>query len=517
MKKIRPFLCAALSELMLTALTAPVSAAEEDSMLQFDENGEFRILVVADTQDTATPQEATLRLLNAELDAADADLVVFTGDQVHGPSVRTEAAMEKALDAILAPVAERGIPFAAVFGNHDDEGGVSKETQLAIYQSYPGCLMSAGPDDITGCGNYNLLVWSSDGSRPMCNLWFLDSGTYGEKGVSKYARIEQDQIDWYTSTAAALKEQYGEMLPAYLFQHIIVPEIYDLLTEVPAGAQFILLPETAVPRHYWEPGLTETRFDNEPGPFWQELADTLRSSHPQALLVTGAFTNRYYAAGLQPRTAVGNPYGDGYYDDFNTAVGLDSAGRTQLHHKGKLVIGVENTPTVIFDLMQFLVIDLGGVVGQIGMGQHGTAFAHAGMRMGPAICYEGLYGDFYGDFVRRGAQFMAIISNDGWWGDTPGYKHLFTISRLRAIEHRRAIARSANTGMSGFISARGDIGETLGWEKRGVISAAVPLNSELTFYTRYGDYLGRISEYLTLLCVLYYIAYRVKRKNYLVK
>ena len=293
--------------------------------------------------------------------------------------------------------------------------------------------------------------------------------------------------------------------------------IVDLLTEVPAGAQFILLPETAVPRHYWEPGLTETRFDNEPGPFWQELADTLRSSHPQALLVTGAFTNRYYAAGLQPRTAEGNPYGEGYYDDFNTAVGLDSAGHTQLHHKGKLVIGVENTPTVIFDLMQFLVIDLGGVVGQIGMGQHGTAFGHAGMRMGPAICYEGLYGDFYGDFVRRGAQFMAIISNDGWWGDTPGYKHLFTISRLRAIEHRRAIARSANTGMSGFISARGDIGETLGWEKRGVISAAVPLNSELTFYTRYGDYLGRISEYLTLLCVLYYIAYRVKRKYYLVK
>ena len=109
-------------------------------------------------------------------------------------------------------------------------------------------------------------------------------------------------------------------------------------------------------------------------------------------------------------------------------------------------------------------IDLGGVVGQIGMGQHGTAFEHRGVKTGPAICYEGLYGDFFGDFVRRGAQFMAIISNDGWWGDTPGYKHLFTISRLRAVEHRRAIARSANTGMSGFISARGDIGQTLGWE-----------------------------------------------------
>ena len=235
MKKRKPLLCAALSALLLTYLTVPVYAAKEDAVLQFDENGEFRILIVADTQDTATPQEAMLRLLQAELDAADADLVVFTGDQVHGPSVRTEAAMEKALDAILAPVAERGIPFAAVFGNHDNEGGVSKETQLAIYQSYPGCLMSAGPDGITGCGNYNLLVWSSDGSRPVCNLWFLDSGTYGEKGVSKYARVEQDQIDWYTSTAGVLAEQYGEMLPAYLFQHIIVPEIYDLLTEAPAS------------------------------------------------------------------------------------------------------------------------------------------------------------------------------------------------------------------------------------------------------------------------------------------
>lgn len=293
--------------------------------------------------------------------------------------------------------------------------------------------------------------------------------------------------------------------------------IIDLLAKVPAGAQFILLPETAAPGYYWEPGLTEARSGGEPGPFWQELADTLGSRHPQALLVTGSNTLRYYAAGAQPRTARRDDFGGGYYDVFNTSVGLDSAGRTQLHHKGKLVIGVENTPTVIFDLMQFLVIDLGGVVGQIGMGQHGTAFTHEGVSMGPAICYEGLYGDFYGDFVRRGAQFMSIISNDGWWGDTPGYKHLFTISRLRAIEHRRAVARSANTGMSGFISARGDVLQTLGWEKRGVLTAAVPLNSRLTFYTRYGDYLGRIAEYLMLLCVLYYIAYRVKKKNHLVK
>ncbi|MDE5815288.1 MAG: apolipoprotein N-acyltransferase, partial [Alistipes sp.] len=122
----------------------------------------------------------------------------------------------------------------------------------------------------------------------------------------------------------------------------------------------------------------------------------------------------------------------------------------------------------------------------------------------------------YGGFVRRGAQFMAIIYNDGWWGDTPGYRHLFTISRLRAIEHRRAIARSANTGRSGFISPRGDIGHTLGWDERGVITARVPLESRMTFYTRYGDYVARIAVFLWMLCVLYALAYRIRKKSHLV-
>ena len=111
---------------------------------------------------------------------------------------------------------------------------------------------------------------------------------------------------------------------------------------------------------------------------------------------------------------------------------------------------------------------------------------------------------------------MAIVSNDGWWRDTPGYRHLFTISRLRAIEHRRAIARAANTGRSGFITPRGDVGETLGWERRGVITARVPLESRMTIYTRYGDYIARIAVFLMFLCFLYAVAYRIKRKNHLV-
>lgn len=293
--------------------------------------------------------------------------------------------------------------------------------------------------------------------------------------------------------------------------------IIDLLAQTPASAEFILLPETAVPGYYWEPGLSDSPFWQEPGLFWQELTDSLRAKHPEAMLITGANTRRYYPAGTQTKTARHLPEGS-YYDTYNTALGLDSAGRTQLHHKGRLVIGVEKTPLPwLFEMLEFLVIDLGGTLGQLGVGQGGTALSHNGTTVGAAICYEGLYGDFYGDFVRRGAQAMFIISNDGWWRDTPGYRHLFSISRLRAIEHRRAIARSANTGQSGFISARGDVGESLGWDKRGILTAAVPLNSQQTVYTQYGDYLARICEYLLLLCVLYYTAYRFKKRNHLVK
>ena len=119
--------------------------------------------------------------------------------------------------------------------------------------------------------------------------------------------------------------------------------------------------------------------------------------------------------------------------------------------------------------------------------------------------------------IRDRARALLISSNDGWWGDTPGHKHLFSIARLRAVEHRRAIARSANTGTSGFIDTRGDVQQKLGWDRRGILTGEVELNSELTFYTRYGDYLGRISELLMGLCILYYIAYRIKKKNHLVK
>ena len=110
-----------------------------------------------------------------------------------------------------------------------------------------------------------------------------------------------------------------------------------------------------------------------------------------------------------------------------------------------------------------------------------------------------------------------MVSNDGWWGNTPGHKRLFDFCRLRAIETRRAIARSANTGISGFISPTGEnIGERLEWNEEGVLTAEVELRSDKTIYTIYGDWVARIATFVAVLALLYYIAYRTKKKNYLV-
>ncbi|MFR9660856.1 MAG: nitrilase-related carbon-nitrogen hydrolase, partial [Rikenellaceae bacterium] len=118
-------------------------------------------------------------------------------------------------------------------------------------------------------------------------------------------------------------------------------------------------------------------------------------------------------------------------------------------------------------------------------------------------------------FARGGAEFMTIISNDGWWRDTPGHRHLFSMSALRAIESRRAIARSANTGISGFISSRGEIIDSLGWGKQGVLTNTIKLNDKLTIYTRYGDYIARLAQFICAIALLYYLAFRVKQRNYL--
>lgn len=286
-----------------------------------------------------------------------------------------------------------------------------------------------------------------------------------------------------------------------------------LAAESPSDVDYIILPETALDDNLWEEqfGSSETlaRFSN-----------FLETERPGAQFIAGATTFRAYPPGTGHTSTARNAGGGMWYDVYNSALAIDTAS-IAVHHKSKLVIGVEMIPYMdILEPMAAFIVDLGGTTGQLGTDGFHRVFRHRGGRQGDMlsaapICYESVYGEHFAKFARGGAQIMFVITNDGWWGDTPGYRQHFSYSRLRAIETRRWIARSANTGISGFISPRGRELETLGWDERGTITMDVPLSTETTFYAAYGDITGRIGRYVFMLSVLYYIVYRFRRRSHL--
>lgn len=242
MKRFYRALCLALCLLLAVSLAAPAALAEaapaaDGERLRFPKDGKLKIAVFSDLQTTQFVSGNLTECLAALLDAEQPDLVVFLGDQIEGkhPFVHlgdNEAHVKRVIDQILAPVVEREIPFAVVFGNHDgQDSGVSKETQMAYYRTFPGCLAVDEGASLPGCGTYNLIYTSSDGARPALNLYFIDSLEYDAKGG--YGCVTKEQIAWCRTVGETLaRTNGGTAVPALAFQHIVVPEIYNVFTRV---------------------------------------------------------------------------------------------------------------------------------------------------------------------------------------------------------------------------------------------------------------------------------------------
>ncbi|MFI3286830.1 MAG: apolipoprotein N-acyltransferase [Rikenellaceae bacterium] len=285
--------------------------------------------------------------------------------------------------------------------------------------------------------------------------------------------------------------------------------LLTLVSEIPQGTDFVVMPECAIPDYVYVDNIERSRTV-------QQLRGVMREKHSQAALISGVSTVKFYSAGNETSTARVNRDGS-HYDIFNSAIYIPFQGTPELHHKAKLVVGTESVPFIwLFKSFDSLIIDLGGSLGQLGRGTERKVFDDPTAKVGAAICYEALYGAYYGEFVQNGAEAMFVISNDCWWDNTPGYKHLFSMSAIRAVEHRRAIARSANTGISGFISSRGDKLETMGWDERGFLSDEVQLNDKITFYTKHGDYIARIAIFMAILSLLNYMVLRIRRRHHIV-
>lgn len=254
MKKIIALVLSAM--LIMACMVIPTSAAAKDeAVLQFKDDGTFRIMQFADIQDGILVKSATTKFLRDSIKEYKPDLVVLTGDNISGGSCATNLGALSSINCFMSIFEDYGVPVAIVFGNHDTEGLAQKETQIIMYEKYD-CFVGCAGEDLTGCGNYNLPILSSDGEKVAFNLWMIDSLTYNEKtsidcfdgyyenDLGGYACVHKDQIDWYVETSNELKaENGGEVVPSLMFQHIVVPEIFDALDKDADGKW--ILPEGA--------------------------------------------------------------------------------------------------------------------------------------------------------------------------------------------------------------------------------------------------------------------------------
>ncbi|WP_167605636.1 apolipoprotein N-acyltransferase [Maribellus sediminis] len=192
------------------------------------------------------------------------------------------------------------------------------------------------------------------------------------------------------------------------------------------------------------------------------------------------------------------------YDRYNTALYLTREGELQTYHKSKLVAGVEKAPFLkYFPFLKNWFLDLGGASGNLGRQKEASNFVcENGVKVAPVICFESVFGEYLTDYVNAGAEVIFVITNDGWWKNSRGYKQHLLFSQLRAIETRRSIARTANTGTSCFINQRGEVEQATEWWVETAISGSINKNDKITFYAQYGDYIARVALFVSVMLVL---------------
>ncbi len=282
------------------------------------------------------------------------------------------------------------------------------------------------------------------------------------------------------------------------FKEILNRNLDLALTLINDSTDFVLFPESALQEDIWERQINGSQS--------LQLLKNIVAKHPNMAFVVGATTYKYVPFGEKITNAARKfqNNNDSYYV-YNTAILIEKKQGFQLHHKSKLTPGAELMPSwrILKPLEQFA-INLGGNIGSLGRENHPVSFVKEEGNIGasPIICYESVYGEFVANSVKLGAGLIFVITNDGWWGNTPGYKQHFSFSVLRAIENRRSVARSANTGISAFINQRGDVFQKTAYWKPAVIQQSLNANYKQTYYTKNGDYIARVSAFVSALLLL---------------
>ncbi len=296
------------------------------------------------------------------------------------------------------------------------------------------------------------------------------------------AVVLQPNIDPYKEkfTISATNEAFADSIIVLANRHVT------------SQTDLILCPETALPLSFIEERLGTFSFG-------QKLTQQVLK-WPNANLLIGASTVRVFDF----KNSVAStpiPGEQRWYESYNSSLLLTKNEAPQYVHKSKLVPGVELVPfSAYLPFLSAIAIENGGTSGTLGVEKEPRIMHLDQVKLAPIICYESIYGDFVRQQVKKGAQVLCILTNDGWWGNTPGYQQHFSFARLRAIETRRWVLRSANTGTSGSIDPSGKIIKKSAYWTKSAFSQTIQLRTDQTFYTTYGDWLAGISISWILLC-----------------
>ncbi|MBU4538659.1 MAG: apolipoprotein N-acyltransferase [Weeksellaceae bacterium] len=269
----------------------------------------------------------------------------------------------------------------------------------------------------------------------------------------------------------------------------------------PNQIDYFIGPETSLPGYG---SISESGFEQS------LLLNTVKdflSKHPKSIFTTGISSHQFYPDASKKTESSYQTSGGIYVDSYNSAVQIIPNQKVQVYHKGKLVPGVEIFPyiNVLKPLLGDAMLNLGGTIASLGTDKERKVFSNPYNKgkIAPIICYESIYGEFVTEYVKNGANFLGIMTNDSWWGVTQGHKQLMAYAKLRAIETRREIARSANSGISAHIDAKGDVVADTLYGDQTALFAKVNLYDKMTFYTRAGDLLSRLSIFVLGFLVFY--------------
>ncbi len=281
---------------------------------------------------------------------------------------------------------------------------------------------------------------------------------------------------------------------------------------IDANTEFLLAPESAIQEHLQEPFFNYSTSMGARSVSVPMLNNYLKD-YPNINLLIGVSS---FAFLDKPTITARKTSSGALYDEYNTALFLNRFDKREHYHKSKFVPGAEMMPfQKLLAPFQQIAFDLGGTVGSLGYDTERKVFTSADGRfkIGPMVCYESVFGEFTNGFVRNGAQILGIITNDGWWGNTSGYKQHLLFATLRAIETRRSIARSANTGISCFVNQRGDLYDKTEYWVQDARKGTINANNSITIYVKYGDYIGRLSAFVAVLFLLISLSLMLRKRT----